>query len=222
MDRSLEIITTCSTKRYAAYESGHGKPLTEFIRKQPAQQIQEPVFHSEEKLKLAEQNYKEVGDKFVDIRCELAKIRSLNDGIKSNRKHTQQLEERAKKTTKAVEKAETKLGQLRSSKPGSPEMQKAQTEYDTLAEQKKTDIENFERRQAQLKEEEDEYRQNLSKLIIHSMDLYATKKIASCEYLIKLSDELEQCGNQISTYEDPKLERIRSRIESLKSEQQAE
>ncbi|KAH0787180.1 hypothetical protein GPJ56_008894 [Histomonas meleagridis] len=89
-------------------------------------------------------------------------------------KQTLQLEERAKKTTKAVEKAE------------------AQTEYDSLAEQKRT--ENFERRKAQLKKE-DEY---LPKLILHSMGLCAMKKIASCGYLIKLSDEHEQCGHQIS------------------------
>ena len=218
MDDSIGEALQYAQKHYDYFGLAHGHCFTEFARKQPDQQVQDPLFRADEKVKQAEQYSKDSMDVLVDIRKELNELRGLKDDIKNKRKNCNQVKEKAEKTIKAAQKAEAKLEQLRTSKPGSPEMQKAQDEYEFHRQQKQIDTTKRDEREKQLVEEEKEYQKQTFSTILDVMNMYAKGKIKSCELTLQLCDDISLIGKEIRIYDDSGIEMLQTQLQELKNE----
>lgn len=218
MDDSIGETLQHAQKHFALFGLAHGHCFSEFARKQPDQQVQDPLFRADEKVKQAEQFSKDSMDVLVDVRTELNQLRGLKDDIRAKRKNCAQIQEKAEKTIKAAQRAEAKLEQLRTSKPGSPEMQKAQDEYEVHIQQKQVDTANREERERQLEIEEKEYQKQTFSVILKALGMYATERVKSCEGIIQLCDDICLIGKEIRGYEDSGIEILQTQLQELKNE----
>ncbi|KAH0788416.1 hypothetical protein GPJ56_007671 [Histomonas meleagridis] len=218
MDNAIESSFIASGKKHNYFGLAHGKVFTEFARKQPDQQIQDPVFRADEKVRKVEQFSKDASDVIPKMRTELTKLRPLNEDIKSKRKNYQAIRDRANKTTKAEEKANAKLEQLRATKPGTPEMQKAQDEHDMCLKQKQIDVSKADEREALLAKEEKEYKKQLFLTVLDSLEMYSKAKVNACREMIKISNEIESIGKEIRNYDDSRIEMLQTQLQELKNE----
>lgn len=218
MDDNLENYMHHSQKRFASFESAHNNPFNEFARKQPDQEIQEPLFRGNDKMKEVEEKMKATRDVVPRMRSDLIALKPLHEDIKNKRKNYQQVKAKAEKADKAAAKAEAKLEQLRKTKPGSPEEQKAQTEYDQCVQNRNTCNEKLAEREVQLEAEEKEYKKQLIVTIMNAMCLYSASKAETCAEIAGISDDIVQAGNSVSTYPDYKNEKLRAEYQNLVNE----
>lgn len=218
MDDKLENALHYSQKKFTAFEAAHNKPFTEFARKQPDQEIQEPLFRGNDKMKEVQEQMKACRDVVPKMRSELIALRPLNEDIKNKRKNYQQVKAKAEKADKAASKAEAKLEQLRKTKPSSPEEQKAQTEYDQCVQTKNACDQKLREREELLEKEEKEYKKQLILTIINAMQLYSTARIESCSEIARISSDIKDSGNCVSIYPDHKIEKLKTDIQNLMNE----
>lgn len=217
MNAALENSVRSADKKRVKFEAGEGKPFTEFARKQP-EVISDVLFRIDEKMKQSMAAQKQGTDAVPKLQSELMKLRPLNDDIRAKRKDTENLRQRAQKSTKAAEAANTKVSQLASRGTDNPDYLKAASQCEIATRQKETDIQVLEEREKRLVEEEREYKKQFFLTILNALGGYANDKGTSCASLVSIGDQLAVHGSEIPMVEDSGVEVLQTQLQALRSE----
>ena len=152
------------------------------------------------------------------MKADFAKLKDLNERIRSKRKDCEQIKARSEKSIKAAQKAEAKVETLRIKNSSSPEFSKASVDYDVAVRQKQTDITAYEERQQQLNTEEKEYKKELIKTILTNLSQYLTSKIENSASLVSIGERIEELSGQIPPLDDPSIDSLQTELQALASE----
>ena len=218
MDKALEDIIKSNTKEVSEFNITQGQPFSDFARKQSNEDVAEILFKIDEQLKNLMEQTKQTYSAVPKVRSELNKLRTLNEDIKNKKKNRDAIKARSEKSSKAADRAETKLETLRIRNPSSPEFNKAQDEYDQWIRQKQADITALEEREATLVTEVKEYKKELFRTIVNALITYVGAKEEVCSSSASIGDQISDLGAQIPPYDDPTIETLQTQLQAYRSE----
>lgn len=205
-------------KKYQeTFDSSLSNSYVEFVRKQPLE-INDILFRINDKQKGLKTQHKEEWDAMCKLRAELEKLRPINEDIKKKRKDYERVKAQAEKSSKASEKADQKLNSLRATGTGTPEFKKAEDNAEICRRQKETDQANYEEKEKSIAVENKEYKKRLFQQLLSSIGTYAAARSSSAAPQVSVGEEMRGFGQQIPFYDDPSVEKLQTRLQTLRSE----
>ena len=199
------------------YNRSLGDSYVEFVRKQPLE-INDILFRINDKQKPITQYQKSELGALQYLRNDLEKLRPIYDDMKAKRKFHEKLIDQSEKSQKACEKADQKVGNLRVSCPGSPEFKKAEDAADLARKQMETDKNTLAENEIKMKSENAEYKKRLFIQLLSSIGQYATHRNNVCSQQATIGDELKENGQQVPTYNDSSVDKLKTRLQTLRAE----
>lgn len=218
MNKTIDATVQSQQKGNSEANAALGKNFSEFAKKQPNESISDVIIHLEDELKKLQEKKASDSQNLVTIKADLSRLKILNDEIKSKRKNREQIKYRADKSTKAAEKAESRLNQYKNKNLDSPDAIKAQDDYDLASRQKQSDITALDERDALLMTEEKDYKKELFKVILSSLSQYVSSKSQIASSLVPLGTNITNLGSQIPPYTDESIETLQTELQAVRSE----
>jgi hypothetical protein len=217
MDDQLARAIQHSIKKRECAVIVQGKPIIQFAGKQP-EGVQSSLTQANELLKKANPPTKAADDLLPKTRSTLNRLRPLNEDIKTKRKATQVIRDRAEKSGKKTASASAKLEALKTRNPASPEVTKLNEEYNRALAQSSADQDALDKREALMKTEDREYKKELFLTILTALEEYATGKSEAVEGLISIGEELAGVGAEVPFFVDPGKDQLQSQLQALREE----
>jgi hypothetical protein len=217
VDERLSKAASRGSKRRDALAGSHGKPFSAFVGKQP-ELVQICLTKVSGILAQTLEPIKTADDYIGKVRGQLNGLKLLNEDIRSKRKETQAMRDRAQKSRKKADGAQAKLGQSRAQNPPSAEIPRLEEEYQKTVSQKQSDQDALEKREDQFKTEVREYKKQLFLSVLTALDEFASAKVTSAEGLSSIGPQLQQAGGEFPDFEDAGLDAIQQQLEALQAD----
>ena len=215
MDDALDSAVKAAARKHKAFANTQGNSFTEFARKQP-EGVQDSLFRLADVVKQVDTTFTDGDTSITNIRTALAQVRALNEDIRAKRKNATALTQKAEKSSKQVDAAEKKKNTAMVK--GSPDLARAENEYDMAVRQREIDSQAAEERNQQLKIEDREYKKQLIFAVLNALDEYVTTKQTAAASAVSIGNQIEQIGDVIPFYDDSQAEVIQGLIQTLRSE----
>jgi hypothetical protein len=217
MDDRLSRASQQSLKKREGLASSQGRAFVGFVGKQP-EVVQASLNRVNGILKQTQEPTKTADEVLPKVRSSLNRLRPLCEDIKAKRKATQALRERAQKSNKKVESAQSKLERLKLINPSSPEFSRLQEEADRAASQDQADRDALQTAEAKLAADEREYKKQLFLGLLTGLEEFGAAKSDAANQLIPIGAELAEAGNDIPEIDDPKITEIQTQLQALRDE----
>ena len=207
-----------SRKKYMEnYNSSIGDSYVEFVRKQPLE-INDILFRINDKQKPIIEYHKNELSAIQSLRNDIEKLRPINDDIRAKKKFHEKLIDQSERSQKASEKADQKAGNLRTSCPGTPDYQKAEDAAELARKQMETDKATLEDSERKMKFENAEYKKRLFLQLLSSISQYASARNNVCAPQADIGEELKENGKQVPNYNDSSVDKLKTRLQTLRAE----
>jgi hypothetical protein len=219
MDDRLSRSGQEAIRKREAFITSQGRAFRSFLSIQP-ESIQPSVSRAQAVLARTQEPSKLADEVIPKVRNGLNQLRPLNEEIKSKRKLTQLIRDKAAKSTKKAGSASAKLEALQARNPASPDVVRLKDNADRAESQKQADNDALHQREAHIVIEEVEYKKKLFMAVLKALDDFVAAKGESATALVPIGEELEEVGGEIPFFEDPQVGQLRAQLEALENEPQ--
>jgi hypothetical protein len=217
MDDRLSHLVHESEKKRASFGLCIGRHFAPFVAKEP-DPLQMSLNGIAGILNQTQSPVKDADEAFPKLRSALGGLRPLFEDIKRKRSVTQSLRDRAEKSRKRRDSLQSKVEILRARNPASPEVARAQAEYDGAVSQQEADDDTFLQRSEQQVADDKQYKKDLFLVVLNALELYATTMISGMEAFEPFGAQLVSAAQEIPEYEDSSRDLLRTQIQTLRSE----
>jgi hypothetical protein len=217
MDDRLSNLVHESEKKRASFGLCIGRHFVNFVSNEP-DSLQPPLNRISGLLAQTQDPVKEADNAFPRMRSALGGLRPLFEDIKSKRRLTQSVQERAEKSRKRRESLQSKVEVLRAKNPASPEFARTQDEYDRAVSQQDADEDALRQRGDQQAVDDKQYKKDMFLVVLNALELFATTRISGMDALAPFGAQLVTAAQEIPEYEDSSRDVLQTQIQTLRSE----
>jgi DNA repair exonuclease SbcCD ATPase subunit len=217
VEDALVKASKAASQKRSAFPGCQGKAFASFVSRQP-EAIQSSLLRIGNILAQTQEPVKASDDVFPRMKSDLAPLRPLNEDIKIKRKQTQSLRNRVPKTTKRAEAIQARMEAMRIRNPTSPELPRMQDEYERALGQKKGDVETLEIREAQLTQEEAEYKKHVFLKLLAVLEQFAEARGRLGAAFEQIGRQLDGAAEELPFFADPLGEGLKAELDALQNE----
>ena len=219
LDNALDDAFKCGQKAMKSYDIFCGPKFQEFARSNP-ESAASILARISEDLNQCKQFLRPSLDNINAARKELAKLKTLNDGIREKRKETDKAGERAQKSERELQACEKRLQaeRARGTGPENPAYLKAEERYRAALKQRDADVETRDRLAGQIHGDTVAYKHGVCQAIVSAIKALVPVGMQNSASLVSIGDKIAQSAAEIPSCDDNSIEALRAEQQSLDAE----
>lgn len=206
------IKTALKSARY--FEDAHGAKFKEFVTRQETCHV--GLIGRINDAMVGEKKLFDVSAKALEkVKQEMVKVKTLNEGIKAQRKDAEKLAEKAEKSQREVIIAQKKLEAEKAKAPTSAAIPGLEDKYRYAIRIQEADAQLRDSKNLQLAEEEIKYKEAIFEAILNALRVMIKPRMESDGALISIGAEVVNIAGQIPDFEDLSFAALQTELQTL-------